>query len=480
MDDKTAMSAGLVSGLYLYIKMDNEIKLISYYRDLLIRAVPETSSSISHCVLKGWLHRLGNSLGMAAIRVYLYDDRTNNVLIHHIYGDRNLWRDVDITKFRREKTKYKKLFFIKIRHIRENGQFAVLGYLSFHTESFVTEELISSLDVLCMLYGNYITKRLVAGHAARMNNLLPKAYAIAANEGLPGTKIQKLLESLHNLAGFNYGVFCTVNDKMLVPEYLATNKSCSILRKHIPWSVPDIIIENLKDTSQDHWYNLSDMPQKIIQFILFNDNRNPEDFSLQVYPIIVDGELIGLWMFVFSEGNLFDDFNATGVLNGTFSLLRDSYRFLFQRRFEIMIVNPIFQNRDTRVNSDTVFVIMPFTQEWSKDVWEQVIRPSVQEIGMTPIRADDLYGQNIMEDVWQSILKAAIIICDTTGRNPNVFYELGIAHTLGKKVLLLTQSIDDIPFDLQAYRHIEYKVTISGGNELKETIKRHIRETLHS
>ena len=145
-----------------------------------------------------------------------------------------------------------------------------------------------------------------------------------------------------------------------------------------------------------------------------------------------------------------------------------------------MIVNPIFQNRDTRVNPDTVFVIMPFTQEWSKDVWEQVIKPSVQEIGMTPVRADDLYGQNIMEDVWQSILKSAIIICDTTGRNPNVFYELGIAHTLGKKVLLLTQSIDDIPFDLQAYRHIEYKVTISGGNELKETIKRYIKETLQS
>ncbi|MBR4239677.1 MAG: hypothetical protein IKQ03_09750 [Prevotella sp.] len=143
-----------------------------------------------------------------------------------------------------------------------------------------------------------------------------------------------------------------------------------------------------------------------------------------------------------------------------------------------MIVNPIFQNRDTRVNRDSVFVIMPFTQNWSNDIWEQVLKPAVQEIGMIPIRADDLYGQNIMEDVWQSILKAAVIICDTTGRNPNVFYELGIAHTLGKKVLLLTQNIDDIPFDLQAYRHIEYTVTISGGNQLKETIKKHIKETL--
>lgn len=74
--------------------MENEISLISYYRDLLIRAVPETSSSIILCVLKGWFHRQGNSLGMDAMRVYLYDDRTNKDLIHHIYGDRNIWRDV--------------------------------------------------------------------------------------------------------------------------------------------------------------------------------------------------------------------------------------------------------------------------------------------------------------------------------------------------------------------------------------------------
>lgn len=172
------------------------------------------------------------------------------------------------------------------------------------------------------------------------------------------------------------------------------------------------------------------------------------------------------------------DSSVSSVLEGTMPLLKDSYRFLFQRRFNSMIVNPIFQNRDTRVKNDSVFVIMPFTQDWSNDIWEQVLKPAVQEIDMTPVRADDLYGQNIMEDVWQSILKAAIIICDTTGRNPNVFYELGIAHTLGKKVLLLTQNIDDIPFDLQAYRHIEYAVTISGGNQLKETIKKHIKETL--
>ena len=460
--------------------MEYDVNWIAYYRELLIKAVPENSSSISQCVLKGWLHGLGNHLGIDSMRIYLFDDRSNKILIHQVYGDNELWRDVDITKLRREKAKYKKLFFVKIRHIRENGQFLLLGYLGFHTEKYVSNDLMSSLDVLCMLYGNYILKRLIAGRNARTNKNIPKAFSIAASDYLPGTKIQKLLECLHDLAIFNFGVYCTVHENIIIAEYVANNKACTYLKKHYPWHVVNTFIEDLKKTPNDHWYKLADLPWKIIDFILYKDKRNPEEFSVQMIPIYVDGELVGLWMFVFSENNPYIDSSVSSVLEGTMPLLKDSYRYLFQRRFNSMIVNPIFQNRDTRVKNDSVFVIMPFTQDWSNDIWEQVLKPAVQEIDMTPVRADDLYGQNIMEDVWQSILKAAIIICDTTGRNPNVFYELGIAHTLGKKVLLLTQNIDDIPFDLQAYRHIEYAVTISGGNQLKETIKKHIKETLSS
>lgn len=455
-----------------------DINLDSYYRELLVRPVPETLSSISQCVLKGWLHGLGRHLGIDSMRVYLFDDKSNKVLVTQIFGDGDLWKDVDISMFRKEKTKYKKLFFIKIRHIRENGQFLELGYLAFHTEHFVTNNMIQSMDVLCMLYGNYIVKRLVAGQSVKMNKQLPKAYNIAAAESLPGTKIQKLLECLHNLLGFNYGVYCTINNNLIVPEYVASNKGCTFLKNNRPWQVQPSFIERLNKESKDYRYSLSEMPQRIANFVLYKDNRVIEAFAMQCYPIALDGETIGLWMFAYSKNNLSAGLRPSTILEGTFPLMADSYRFLFQRRFDSMIVNPIFQNRDTRINPDSVFIIMPFTQEWSNDVWEQVIKPAVREIGMTPVRADDLYGQNIMEDVWQSILKAAIIICDTTGRNPNVFYELGIAHTLGKKVLLLTQNIQDIPFDLLAYRHIEYKVTLSGGNQLKETIKKHIKETL--
>ena len=457
--------------------MNSDVNLIPYYRDLLIKAVPENSSFIGQCVLKGWLHELGNALGIDSMRIYLNDDRSNKVITHQIYGDKVIWKEVDITKFRRESTKFKKLFFVKIRHIRENGQFLVLGYLAFHTENFVTNDLLTSLEVLCMLYGNYIVKRLVTGQSARFHSLLPNIYLNAANEDLPGSKILRLLDGIHRLNGFNYGLFCTIKKTSVVAEYVVTNKGCSFLRKHKIWIVSDSLIEDITLNSQK-WHNLSSLPQEIISFILFRDKRRADSFLMQFYPVFIDGEIIGLWMFVYSNNNPFVNYGTHSILQGTFPLLKDSYRFLYQRRFNEMIVNPIFQNRDTRINQQSVFVIMPFTQPWSNDIWEQVLQPAVREMGMVPIRADDLYGQNIMEDVWQSILKAAIIICDTTGRNPNVFYELGIAHTIGKKVLLLTQSIDDIPFDLQALRHIEYQITISGGNHLKETVKRHIKETL--
>ena len=85
-----------------------------------------------------------------------------------------------------------------------------------------------------------------------------------------------------------------------------------------------------------------------------------------------------------------------------------------------------------------------------------------------------------MEDVWKGINEANIVIADITNRNPNVFYELGIAHTLGKKVILLTQHIEDIPFDLKRYRIIEYEDNIDGYDKLEIGLKNTISEIFDS
>jgi nucleoside 2-deoxyribosyltransferase len=79
------------------------------------------------------------------------------------------------------------------------------------------------------------------------------------------------------------------------------------------------------------------------------------------------------------------------------------------------------------------------------------------------------------------INQAAFIIADVTGRNPNVMYELGIAHTLGKPVIIITQEINKIPFDFKHLRHYVYEDNVTGkelfGRLLKEVIPEIYAET---
>ncbi len=121
---------------------------------------------------------------------------------------------------------------------------------------------------------------------------------------------------------------------------------------------------------------------------------------------------------------------------------------------------------------------MPFTESWSDRIWKKLITPIVQERGCRPVRADDLFGRDIMEDIWKGICGSRFVIAEITGRNPNVFYELGIAHTIGRPVILLTQNKNDIPFDLNRYRHIIYEDNMDGYETLKKQLQNTIDEIL--
>ncbi|MCK4247638.1 MAG: hypothetical protein KAX04_03775, partial [Methanomicrobia archaeon] len=114
------------------------------------------------------------------------------------------------------------------------------------------------------------------------------------------------------------------------------------------------------------------------------------------------------------------------------------------------------------------FVLMPFKKE-QNEIYKSVIKPTVEKNGYICLRADDIYKSTpIMEDILESIKKANIIIADLTGRNPNVFYELGMAHIIKypERVILLTKSDEDIPFDLASFRHIKYDNTMAGAKKL--------------
>ena len=108
-----------------------------------------------------------------------------------------------------------------------------------------------------------------------------------------------------------------------------------------------------------------------------------------------------------------------------------------------------------------VFVLMPFDPEFD-DVYKLGIKPACDKSGAYAERVDEqLFSESILDRIYNQISKADVIVSDMSGRNPNVFYETGYAHALGKTVILITKNSDDIPFDLKHYPHIIYEKKIS-------------------
>lgn len=127
----------------------------------------------------------------------------------------------------------------------------------------------------------------------------------------------------------------------------------------------------------------------------------------------------------------------------------------------------------TTPNKRSVFVLMPFDEEI--DIfYKSLIKPVLEDAGFNVLRADNIISQqNILRDVIKGIVESDLIIADLTGANPNVFYELGIAHSFRKPVILITQSIDDVPFDLKSYRLVEYSSHFIKVQEAKEQLAKY-------
>lgn len=126
----------------------------------------------------------------------------------------------------------------------------------------------------------------------------------------------------------------------------------------------------------------------------------------------------------------------------------------------------IFQTPNVSVDQNLISVMMPFRSELS-DVYK-TIKEAASLAGFYCKRVDDIWDHStVIQDVFSLIFQSYIVVCDLTGRNPNVFYEAGIAHTLGKHVVPITQSEDDIPFDLRHHRIAMYLNNGEGREKLK-------------
>ena len=119
-----------------------------------------------------------------------------------------------------------------------------------------------------------------------------------------------------------------------------------------------------------------------------------------------------------------------------------------------------------------VFMIMPFEDKFF-EVYEMLKR-KFEEDFIFSHAGDEDNQQNILKDIIQAIYEADIVIADLTGLNANVFYELGVAHTLNKKVIIITQDISSLPFDLKSYRAKEYSTHFVKFEELVETLQKYL------
>ncbi len=118
------------------------------------------------------------------------------------------------------------------------------------------------------------------------------------------------------------------------------------------------------------------------------------------------------------------------------------------------------------------FVLMPFDSSFN-DLYEFGIKGACSDVGVYCERVDEqIFLGSMLERIYSQISRAHLLVADMTGKNPNVFYEVGYAHALGKNVVLLTSNSSDIPFDLKHFPHIVYGSEIK---TLRASLARHLR-----
>lgn len=142
------------------------------------------------------------------------------------------------------------------------------------------------------------------------------------------------------------------------------------------------------------------------------------------------------------------------------------------------MASPFWGQVTPGTDEETCFVLMPFSPDKLTEIYEEYIKAAVEaRTTLKCRRADDFYQpREIMRQVWEEINRARVIIADLTNKNPNVFYELGLAHALGKEVVLVAADLGDVPFDLRPVRTVIYKDSPAGYRDLSKRVLNALRD----
>lgn len=135
------------------------------------------------------------------------------------------------------------------------------------------------------------------------------------------------------------------------------------------------------------------------------------------------------------------------------------------------------KSQRTEHEERTCFVIMPIADMSGYEsghfnrVYTHLIKTACDHAGFKPIRADEVTSSNfIVLDILKRIVECDIAICDLSGRNPNVMYELGLRQAFNKKTVLIKDDKTISPFDVQAFRYCEYDSSMRIDNAQNNTM----------
>lgn len=130
---------------------------------------------------------------------------------------------------------------------------------------------------------------------------------------------------------------------------------------------------------------------------------------------------------------------------------------------------------DVEGQPPAAFIVMQFTPPYN-ELYEEVIRPVCEEMGLRAIRADDFIGPGIIiADIVRQISEANVVIAEITPENPNVYYEVGYAHAINKPTVLIKQKETDLPFDVSPFRVLFYEDSIAGKRAVEEGLRKHLQ-----
>jgi hypothetical protein len=146
------------------------------------------------------------------------------------------------------------------------------------------------------------------------------------------------------------------------------------------------------------------------------------------------------------------------------------------------IAKPPESGIDIRVDYPEAFVIMPFSEPWSGNVYSNLFMKGIEGAGFSVVRGDEIPRVgNLDDNVWRSITQAGVVVADVSVPNPNVYYEIGLAAALGKPVFVFKQRGVQLPADFGGVHYSEYDLAdlAAGAQNLTTALEKWARHADH-